>query len=563
MFDSLNDGPHADGPSGLAALPGCEQRAVLHAVISERFSPFLSWAARSLIADNDFAMNWHLKTMAYHLDRVALGQIKRLIITLPPRSLKSITASVALPAWVLGRDPQKRVLCASYSEELARDHAEQFRRLVGQAVFHEAFPAFSLAGGRDTQLQQRTSQGGFRLATSVGGTLTGRGGDILIVDDPIRAGGVMSEAERQRVNTWYSQTLASRLDNPEEGAIIVVMQRLHEDDLVGHLTAEPDHPWTLVNIPAIAETPQQHQLSYNPDDVYQREIGSVIDPRRTGPETLQQIRCNLGDRDFNAQYQQNPTPFGGNIIKRTELHYFDDETYKRAQQGQHMVLQSWDTAQKTGEHNDYSVCTTYAVTQTGIFLIHVRRARLEADELLEAAIKQAHRFGANRILIEDTQSGTGLAQQLRTRINARVVPLHPLEDKDARLRAVSYMIRHGGVVFPDMANTPNSAAAYGTLDWLEPFERELLSFPAGRHDDQVDSLTQALGYLRTKIIGSIRYDREGRSLRANPTRSSGQRPRRDGQPRVENPRQYGELTAAYRASVLGLEPAGPVNDGQL
>ncbi|MFN3226067.1 MAG: terminase large subunit domain-containing protein [Hyphomicrobiales bacterium] len=553
MFDLNNNGPLADGISRLAALPGDEQRTVLNAVISARFTPFLSWAARMLVPDNNFSMNWHLKTMAHCLDQVAEGRIKRLIINLPPRSLKSITTSVALPAWVLGRYPRKKIICASYSADLARDHAETFRRLVNHPDYQAVFPQVDFQGGRDTQLLQHASKGGFRLATSVGGTLTGRGGDILIVDDPIRASGAMSEKARREVNTWFAQTLLSRLDSPEKGAIVIVMQRLHEDDLVGYVTAEPNHGWTILSIPAIAETEQRYQLSYKRDDVYMRPIGSVIDPRRTGLETLKQIRNDLGDRDFNAQYQQNPTPYGGNIIKRTELHYFDDETYDCAQKAQQMVLQSWDTAQKTGEQNDYSVCTTYLVAQTGIFLIHVLRARLEADDLLQAAINQANHFGANRILIEDTQSGTGLAQQLRTRINAKVVPLWPMEDKDARLLANSYMIRHGGLVLPNRERTPNFAATYGALDWLEPFEQELLSFPSGRHDDQVDSLTQALGFLRSTVIGSIRYDREGRPLRANPTRPSGHRPRRDGKPRVENPRQYGELTAQYRARALGLE----------
>lgn len=518
-----------------AGLPGNQQIAMFRALIRQRFTPFFEWAGRALVGRDVFVMNWHLRTMAHHLDRVAEGQIKRLIITLPPRSLKSLMASVAFPAWLLGRDPSKRILCVSYSGGLAVDHAENFRRLVGIQDFKNTFADLDLHKGRNTQLEQRTSQGGFRLATSVGGTITGRGGDVIIIDDPIRAGGIMSEVERKNVNAWYGNTLISRLDNPEESAIIIVMQCLHEDDLVGHLLQEPDHGWTVLNIPAIAEQEMSYALSYRPNDVFVRPVGSLIDERRAGPDSLQTARNELGEPDFNAQYQQNPTPFGGNIIKRDHLHRYDDESLQAAKQNRHMVLQSWDTTQKTGEANDYSACTTYLVTETGILLWDVHRERLEADELLATAKRLAQKFGANQIVVEDVQGGTGLIQQLRKQISAKVIAKVPQEDKEARLRSVQFMVRQGALLLPQ------------DTEWLEAFERELLGFPSARHDDQVDSLTQALNYLSQKTIGVARYDKEGRAVRSQPKRRSGSRPARTGEPRNEAPTKYGHLTAEHRS----------------
>src|SRR5829696_8123380 len=199
-----------------------------------------------------FVPNWHLDAITYALSQVASGKINRLIITVPPRHLKSICASVCFPAFLLGHDPTRRIVCVSYSEPLAKKHANDSRALMRSPMYRRLFPGTRISGEKDTELEFMTTARGFRLATSVGGTLTGRGGNLIIIDDPMKPADAYSESAREQVKQWYGNTLLSRLDNKAKDPIIVVMQRLHVDDLVGHVLEQSG--WTVVNLPAIAES---------------------------------------------------------------------------------------------------------------------------------------------------------------------------------------------------------------------------------------------------------------------------------------------------------------------
>jgi hypothetical protein len=186
-----------------------------------KFFPLLAPSA-------SFQMNWHIRAIAHHLEQVWLGNIKRLIITVPPRSLKSIMCSVAFPAFALGQDPTKRLIVASYSADLAIKHGNDFRMVVNSAEYHAIFPAMRISAMKNTQSEVVTTRNGFRLANSVDGALTGRGGDIIVIDDPIAALAALSQRSREHVANWYVNTLLSRLDDKQNGAIVLVMQRLHE-----------------------------------------------------------------------------------------------------------------------------------------------------------------------------------------------------------------------------------------------------------------------------------------------------------------------------------------------
>src|SRR5712671_5921093 len=210
-----------------------------------------------IVSPNDaFAHNWHIEAIAYQLTRALKGETKRLIITVPPRSLKSICGSVSFPAFVLGHDPGRRIICVSYAEGLARKHANDCRALMRSALYQRLFPKTRISAAKDSELEFATTLGGNRLSTSVGGTLTGRGGNLIVIDDPLKPQEAYSEAARDSTKQWYSNTLLSRLDDKTKDAIIVVMQRLHVDDLVGHLLEQ--NSWTHLNLPAIAET--EHRI---------------------------------------------------------------------------------------------------------------------------------------------------------------------------------------------------------------------------------------------------------------------------------------------------------------
>ncbi len=225
---------------------------LLDAVLRNDLMGFVRKAFQTVAPGERFIYNWHLDTICYALDQVRLGHIKRLIIEVPPRSLKSIIASVAFPAFLLGRDPTTKIISVSYSNALAAKHAADSKAIMRSRWYQRLFPSTVIGTEKDTESDFLTTKRGGRYATSIGGTLTGRGGNIIIIDDPLKPGDAMSSG-REAVNTWYDQTLSSRLNNKAEDAIIVVMQRLHIDDLVGHVL-QRDEGWRVLSIPAIAET---------------------------------------------------------------------------------------------------------------------------------------------------------------------------------------------------------------------------------------------------------------------------------------------------------------------
>ena len=419
-----------------------------------------------------FHMNWHICRIAYVLEQVRLGKIKRLIITVPPRSLKSIMCSVAFPAFALGHDPSKRVIVASYSADLAIKHGNDFRTLVNSAQYHAIFPGMGISAMKNTQTEVVTTLNGFRLALSVDGTLTGRGGDIIIIDDPIAALAALSQKAREHVLDWYFNTLLSRLDDKQNGAIVLVMQRLHEDDLAGVLLRGSDE-WTVASLPAIAE--DDEEIPIGNGQVHFRRAGDVLHPEREPREVLDSLRAQLGPEIYSAQYQQRPVPPGGGTIKRTWVRRYD----QLPQSGQ--VIQSWDVANKQGEENDYSVCTTWRVHEKKYYLIDVLRGRFDFPTLKRKVSEQAKLHKPSQILIEDAGFGTALVQEFKT-THFSVVAVKPEYDKKIRMAIQAAKFENGQVFFPKEAA------------WLRDLEDELFAFPNGRHDDQVDSISQALGH---------------------------------------------------------------------
>lgn len=429
----------------------------------------------------EFLDNWHVETLAWQLQKVAEGEINRLIITVPPRHLKSICASVALPAWLLGRDPALNVICVSYNNNLAEKHARDFRTVVGETWYKGLFTRMRINPRKNTEMEVVTTRNGGRLATSVGGTLTGRGGDVIIIDDPIKPDGVMSESERANVNEWFRHTLYSRLNSKRDGRIVIVTQRLHEDDLVGSLLEEQAEHWTVLNIPAIAPEPMTYRTGDEPDDVYHRAAGEVIDPRREDEAELERIRRNLGSINFAAQYQQEPQPLEGNMVKRDWFRFYDDALDVDELDA---IVQSWDTAGAAGELNDYTVCTTWGVQGPDYYLLDVLREKLDYPDLRRKAIEMVRRHQADIVVVELAGTGQSLIQDLRESVDAFVLGIRPRGDKETRLAAQSALIEQGRVYLPASAL------------WLDTFLKEVLGFPSGRHDDQVDSMELFLKYIR-------------------------------------------------------------------
>jgi predicted phage terminase large subunit-like protein len=419
-----------------------------------------------------FHMNWDICAVAYVLEQIRLGEIKRLIINMPPRSLKSTMCSVAFPAFVLGHDPTKRLIVASYSADLAIKHSNDFRTVINSAEYHGIFPGMRISAMKNTQTEVVTTLNGFRLAISVDGTLTGRGGDIIIIDEPIAALAALSQKSRAHVVDWYFNTLLSRLDDQQNGAIVLVMQRLHEEDLAGVLLRGSDE-WTVLSLPAIAE--QDEEIPIGSGQVHVRRAGDVLHPERQSREVLESLRAEFGPEIYAAQYQQQPVAPGGAMIKRVWVRRYDQPP----KSGQ--IIQSWDVANKQGEENDYSVCTTWRIYDKRYYLIDLLRGRFDFPTLRTKVSQQAKLHKASQILIEDAGFGTALIQELKT-AHFSVVGVKPEYDKKIRMAIQSAKFENGQVFFPKEA------------PWLRDLEDELFAFPNGRHDDQADSTSQALGH---------------------------------------------------------------------
>ena len=219
-------------------------------MLRQDFSTFAARCFYDLNPQTELAMNWHVEIIAAKLTAVRHGKIPRLIINLPPRHLKSLLVSIAFPAWCLGHDPSAQILCVSYAQDLAGKLARDCRSIMMSPWYRRIFPT-RLAPHRQAVQEFITTRQGYRLATSNGGVLTGRGADIILIDDPLKPEEALSDAQRQAANEWFSHTLYSRLNNKRHGAIVIIMQRLHEDDLVGHVLTQ--EPWEVVRFPAIAE----------------------------------------------------------------------------------------------------------------------------------------------------------------------------------------------------------------------------------------------------------------------------------------------------------------------
>jgi predicted phage terminase large subunit-like protein len=454
------------------------------ALLRQDFAAFIEKVFATLCPGERYLHNWHLECLAWHLAKAASGERLRLIINLPPRSLKSICASVALPAWLLGRDPSNRIIAVSYADELARKHARDSRTIMEADWYRRIFDRTRANPRKNTESEYATTRQGFRLATSIGGTLTGRGGNVIVIDDPIKPADAESQAERRRVNEWYDATLFSRLDNKEAGAIIVVMQRLHQDDLTGHLIENGG--FEVVSLPAIAS--ESEAVPVGPACFYQRSAGEALHPERESLATLDAIKSAVRSQTFEAQYQQNPVPAEGNLIKSDWLRRF---AARDAAGPFTELVQSWDTASKLGTANDYSVVTTWGIRQNDYYLLDLHRGRWEFPNLLRTAVAQAERHKVKTVLVEDENSGAALIQSLRQQSRLNVIAIHPGLDKFTRVCQQSAAFEAGRVHLPD-----------GAL-WLADLERELLAFPNGKHDDQVDSIVQFLGWAASRSYGIV------------------------------------------------------------
>lgn len=435
-----------------------------------------------------YQMGWVHAEICDALDAFVEGVMARrsprLIICLPPRAGKSQLVSRCLPAYILGRDPEARVIACSYSAALANRFSRDTQRIIDSDAYRAVFPGTRLAGrgGRaeDGRAYTRTSEafevvghgGGYRAA-GVGGGITGMGADALIIDDPLKDREEANSATiREGVWDWYASTAYTRLS--AGGGVIVMATRWHTDDLIGRLLrlgelGEGDS-FTALVYPAIAERDEPH-----------RHAGEALHPERFDEARLAAIRRAIGASEWAALYQQRPVPQGGAILRPSDFRMYQPGD---APQRPDQLITSWDMTFKGTARSDYVVGQVWARKGTSCFLLDQVRGQWDFPRTLEMFAQVAARWPrASRHLIEDKANGTAIISVLRERVHG-VTPVTPHEGKQERAQAVAPMAEAGNVLLP--AGAP----------WLPALTDEIAAFPAGAHDDQVDAMTQALNYMR-------------------------------------------------------------------
>ncbi len=403
------------------------------------------------------------------LEKVARGEIKRLIINLPPRSGKTELAVINFMAWCLANNPSAKFIHLSYSNELALGNSNKARELVSSPEFKRMWN-INLSEVENAKGNWATNSGGVVYATGAGGQVTGMGaGDIhaspfsgcIILDDPIKPSDANSDIEREKVNERFFSTILTRLNNVNV-PIILIMQRLHEDDLSGHLLEKEPNEWVHLKIPAIINEQSFWEYKYPLDD--------LIKMRKANP------------RIFAGQMMQEPAPSEGNIVNISWFKYFDN-----IEGG--AIYQSWDTANKDGEENDYSACCTWLVKDNQYYLLDVFKDKLQFPQLIEKMKHHYQVWKPRQIIIEDKASGQQSLQVLRQSTSLPIIAYNPKQrSKSERMIDASIEIQAGRVYVKNKAH------------WLDEFLHEIKVFPNGKYKDSGDAFSMFINWYRSQKI---------------------------------------------------------------
>lgn len=509
-FNGLNGEKIAiDGTVDKTVKAACEEDLYTFLTHSWRFidpSPFVDGNPIMAVAD--------------HLQAVVDGQIKRLLINIPPRMGKSSITSVAFPAWTwIQREitptsgPGVQFLHASYAQSLALRDSVRCRRLI-ESPFYQGFwgKDFRLTGDQNTKTRFDNSKGGSRLSTSVGSALTGEGGSIIVVDDPNAAQEAFSEATIESTKEWWDGALSTRLNDPKTGAFVVIQQRLSEEDLTGHILSKDTGEWTHLCLPMRYEAERSFHTVIGWKD-WREEEGELLWPERMGEREVTILEKQLGPWAAAGQLQQRPEPKGGGIIKRDWWKLWDHENFPPIE----YMVASLDTAYTTKTENDLSAMTVWGIfsggdnkavttriaAKDGLQISEVTRTyteehpkailmfawqeRLELHELVKKVQETMRRLKVDKLLIENKAAGHSVAQEIRRMYgteNFAVQLVDPKgQDKLARLYSVQHLFAEGLIYAPDRS-------------WADMVITQTGTFPKAKHDDLVDTVAMALKYLR-------------------------------------------------------------------
>jgi predicted phage terminase large subunit-like protein len=430
----------------------------------------------------EYKHNWHIDAICEHLEAVTNGEIRNLLINMPPRAAKSTCVSVMWPVWMWTFKPEARFLCASYAQSLSIRDNLKCRRLIESNWYKERFgDVFELTGDQNTKTRFEKNKTGYRLATSVDSAATGEGGDFLIVDDPVSATEAASAAVTQHTQDWFDNTFSTRLNDPATGAKVIVMQRLNENDLSAHILRQGGYEHLL--LPMEFEEERRASTSIGWTDPRKKD-GELLWPERFTPDVLEDFKLRLGSYGYAGQMQQRPAPREGGFFQKT---WFETT---RAAPGKAKRVRAWDRAAsiaKKGTDPDWTVGLKLVRDEHGCFYIEdVVRFRGSSLDVQKAIRNTAEQDGKNvKIILEQDPGQAGKSEveyliRMMSGFSVKAVPIK--KDKVTRASPVSAQAEAG-----------NIKIVRG--DWNHAFLEELCAFPNAKHDDTVDALSTAFDAL--------------------------------------------------------------------
>jgi predicted phage terminase large subunit-like protein len=505
-----------DSQTAAAAEPGiAAQPEAAKSEQSISLQQFVREAWSFLEPVSTLVWNWHLDLICHYLTLIKQGNFKDpstlqpegIIFNVPPRTMKSLLITVFFPIWVWTTDPARRFMFVSYSEKLSTQHSVYRRSLIESEWYQRNWGhVFSLSRDQNVKSHYENSRRGTMFSTGMQATATGMGGDILIFDDPLNPEQAISQLEREAVNVRFDTTFRSRINDPVTGVKIIIMQRLHELDLTGHVLTRESSRWEHVSLPAIAPEdktwtfPQPNQESNTESGqtigqttvrTQTQKAGALLWPERLPQSFLDGQRIGMGSWAFNGQYQQSPAPLDGGIIKRAWVRF-----YRELPAHFDFMVQSWDCTFSGGSDNDFVAGQVWGRSAGKYYMLPYRTyERLDFGPTM-AAIKSCHaKFPrAHAILIEDKANGPAIISELQKEIPG-VVAVNPEGGKIARAQATAPLWEAGSIELPD----PQIFGAH----WMEDYLHNICAFPKAAHDDDMDATSQALIYMRSRLGGGI------------------------------------------------------------
>ena len=446
-----------------------------------RLPAFIKQAWGVIEPGTPYVDNWHIHLIGEYMQAVNSGQIKRLIINIPPRHMKSIEVTVCYPVWTWVKNPEKRFIKVSYSDSLSRKHNILARDIIYSPWYQKNWGGrFILKDDVNRQNEFKNSRQGFMFSTSTGGTLTGEGGDVIILDDPQNPQMANSETEREASVNFFRNTLQTRLNDPKKGAIIIIMQRLHENDLTGYILSERLNYGHLC-LPAVA--PERTVITYPASGKeFVREEGGILNPERFDGGILDGLKRSMGSVQFAGQFQQSPVPDEGIIFKREWL----NRTYRELPAGA-TVIQSWDLPFKNSEAS--AKCAGIVMARKGaeLFIMDCVNDKMSFTDSVAAIKNLSSKYPKARAkVVEDKANGPAIISYLRKDVPG-MVAFNPKGSKEDRALSVAPYFEAGGVYFLEGAA------------WAGDLINDLRSFPNGKYKDTVDAVVQAILYLMDTV----------------------------------------------------------------